>query len=209
MNELIETHKDEIRSKYLECGSIKQTAKELGYARNTVRHYLREDGLTHATTPEILESNNENLVIEFSFPLLEKFFEHGKSCRENLDFEKEVMAMAEAHARDLRINNYVDLVKLENAMLEWIAYRRYYYKTISASDDSYDGPYKKAYDKVVQASKGWRHMADKSLLNYERIIRNLELRCGRIKPSLGQGNTFINHQEIKNDSTSTVEVDVS
>ena len=198
MNRLSETKAEEIKKNFQDGFSISESARKLGISRNTVRRHLREAGMAYNNAPEVLAVNSKEMITDFKFPLLERMFEAGKVVGENLAFKEEVIEIAKIHARELAITSYVDLIELEHAMMEWITYRRYYFKTIKASDDAYDGPYHKAYDKVVKASRGWRAMADKSLSNYERIIRQLEVKCGRVRADLGRGNIFINHQEVNN-----------
>jgi len=199
-----ETIKDQVRSAFLETGSIKRAAKLAGASRNAAKRFLREEGLTAArttTTPVPCEHavapNSASVKLwAVDFSLLEKLFETGRERLENLSFTDHIRRIAEAMARELNVSNTVDQIRLETAVAEYLIYRRFYMKSLDATDANYEGPFVKRHDKLARAVVSWVGVSSQALGNFLRLIRELELRNQKAALNLGRGNTFVGQQQI-------------
>ena len=196
---------------YSSSGSILQTARQAGVCRNTVRRILRVSGLTHHPkadmSVQVPFSANPTAVPPsapaMDFQFIERLFDLGKDHAENVDFKRQIIVMANAMAAELGINgNAVDLLRLETAVLEYLTYRRFYLKSLTATQASYQGPYAKVHDKLARAVDRWTSASQKSLQNFTAIIKDIEIKHRiRIPQS---GNSVFFTQNAVNLTTQTV-----
>jgi hypothetical protein len=142
----------------------------------------------------LVEKFGETNLLDFS--LIEQIFDLSKDLGESLEFKKHIRKLVQSIADELRMVGAIDQIKLETAILEYISYRKFYFKSLNATEERYVGPYTKLHDKQVKAALGWKEMSLKALNIYLKNMRELEIKYGLLRPNYGQGNTFINQQEV-------------
>lgn len=190
-NTLTAIQKDEIRLAFLEIGSIREVAKRCACSRNTVRRLLRSEGLAIATMEKEEEPNVAPSLDAVDFIVLDKLFEAGRGNGENLSFEQHIKRITQSIAAEIGISGVTDQLRLESAMLQYICHRRFYFKSLTASDSSYSGPFQKAHEKHARAVRDWVEISQKALDHWNKLIRELEIKYGKRVPNYGRGNVFV------------------
>jgi len=79
------------------------------------------------------------------------------------------------------------------AMTEWMLYRRNYIRCLKATDGNYEGVYAKAHDKLAKATQKWSEAAQRSLDNFLKIIRELEIVREKRSFFRGRPTNFFNN----------------
>lgn len=189
---------------FLEHGSIRYAARVAGVSRNAARRFLRAQGLFSVLDRELggkepikcglSESQTSLWALDFS--VLEKLFELGKDKLENLSFTQHIRRITETLANELKVSTAADQLRLESAVGEYLLYRRFYLKSLSATDALYEGPFLKRHEKLARAVLCWTDASTKALTNFFRLIRELEARNKPNTPSLGCGNLIVQQQQI-------------
>lgn len=193
MARTLPTHqKDQVRLAFTELGSIREVAKRCGCSRNTVRRLLRSEGLLPLhTQPEQPSLTIDPTLEAVDFILLEKLFELGRGNGENLSFEKHIKSITQGIAREIGISGVTDQLRLESAMLQYICHRRFYLKSLTASEAAYTGPFQKSHEKHARAVREWVDASHKALDQWSKLIRELEIKYGKRAPNYGKGNVFV------------------
>lgn len=190
---------EQIRSLYLAQGSIKAVAKALGCSRNTIRKLIRAEGLMPAcleTKPTSVEAHLSVDLHPMAFEVLGKLFELGREVGENLNFEKHIKGLAVSIAKEIGINQTVDKVRPENAMLQYITFRRFYVKSLHCSDKAYSGPHSKSHEKLAKTVGKWVETSNRALDSFNRLIRELEVKYGKRSPDFGRGNIYLTQNQL-------------
>jgi len=162
-------------------GSISQTTRDAGVSRNTVRKVIRSMEPDHCVASAATDVQKKSHKLDFS--LLEKLFDNSRQPGDNLDFQKHLRQIADHFADELQTReSAVDTIRLESAILEYIAYRQSFFRAFTAANGNYAGAYANAHDKVAKAARNWMATAQKSFENFNLVIQSLEIkRDQRIK----------------------------
>lgn len=198
---------DKIRNLFLTGSSIKAVSRALGFSKNTIKKLIRAEGLATRMSPIAPALAPVATAPEFNpidFSLLEKLFEMGREPGENLDFQKHVKAIAVSMSAELGVKGTIDKIRLETAIFQYIAYRRFYFKSLTCSDKSYLGPLSKAHEKLAKAVHGWVDASNKALDQFSRLTRELEVKYGKRVPDLGRGNVFVQNQQVNVAETTAI-----
>ncbi len=207
-NELNQSLKAQIREVYFKTRSIKAATRESGVSRNTIRKLLRSEGLSLGKYPSkhlnhapggIVTHNKPSEKADLSavdFEFLERLFELGKDRPETLNFKDHVLKLTKAVAVELGISTTTDQLRLQCGIEQMLIYRRFYMKSLKASDQSYEGPFVRAHDKLARAVDQWTLTSHRALELFLRILRELEVRNGKMPHDFGRNNVFVNQSEI-------------
>lgn len=196
-HKLSSNEEDQIKNLFLNGRSIKSVARELGFSKNTVKRILREDGLSCNNLPGLPQLPQDGPVPELEeidFSLLEKLFEQGRKPGENLDFQTHIRAIADSISREIGIKGTIDKIRLESAITQYIAFRRFYMKSLSCSDKCYAGPFGKSHEKLARAVSSWVDASNKALDQYNRLIRELEFKYNKRVPEFSRNHIVMNNQ---------------
>jgi hypothetical protein len=201
-NQLTKSARDDIQSLFASCRSIKAVARQLGFSRNTVRSVLRVAGITVPEPLKIDPGEKKDAEHGFAldaldFSLLERMFEAGRSPGgEPLEFEKHIKKLAIGIAKEMGIRGTLDQVRLETALAQYIVYRRFYFRSLEASDKSYIGPFSKSYEKTAKAVNHWVQNSRLALEQCWDLFRELEVKYGKRFPESRGTNIFVTQQQL-------------
>ena len=190
--ELPTTVQDLLITAYRQTHSIRQSAKIAGASRNAAKRFLRTQGLFPLSTVCRETVGKQSILKSLNFSILEEFFKLGRERLENLEFVAHVKTLAESIANDLCIVRVTDQLKLEMAMYEWISYRKYSFNGLHATSESYESPLKRSHEKLVRAVQIWSDISQKSLCNFLRLLKEIEI--SNLRLSQAHGNVYINSQ---------------
>jgi transposase-like protein len=200
-NALSVAAQDQVRSLYLAHGSIKAVCRQLGVGRNTVRRLIRGEGLIKSNAePQVQSRDQLSSLSATNICLIRALFEASKDTNERLDFEKDIRPLIESLAKDICIRTATDQFRLSLAMEQLLIYRRFYLKSVKVSDVSYDGPFKRCYEKEAKAINSWVEVANKALEQCMRLLRELEYKNGKRSPQINQG-VFVQNNSINLNAT--------
>lgn len=198
-NTLSQIEKDNIREAYSITGSLKATAKASECSRNSVRRYLKSEGLYSSTavavTPSLADKIEPKLQpLDFSF--LEKMVEASRQPGDPITYNNHIQKMTKAFAEEIGVSGAVDTIRLENAIFQYVVFRRFYICSLEASDKQYIGPFTKAHDKLVKAVATWTQLSNQALDQFNRLIRELEIKNGKRSPEVHRSNVFVQNQQV-------------
>jgi hypothetical protein len=88
----------------------------------------------------------------------------------------------------------IDRVRVETAVFQYIVFRRFYFRSLEASDKSYIGPFSKHHEKLARAVQSWVETSNKALDQFSRLIRELEVKYGKRSPEVTRHNVVWNQQ---------------
>lgn len=180
--------RDQIREAFLMAKGIKAISRDFGVGRNTVRRHIRSEGLVPPQPQPHLEESRSlrDLSLEtattgdyraLDFSFLEKLFKMAGPGTENLEFQAHIKKLVTEIADEIGVQaSPLDQVRIELAMAEFINYRRFYLRSLAASDARYEGPFSKSHDKLARTTLNWAKAAQIALDNFFAIIRDLEIK---------------------------------
>lgn len=197
-NAITQQEKDQIREIYQLTGSLKAAARASQCGRNTVRRYLKAEGLYLAGEPNMQLKRESSLTpqmeaLDFSF--LEKMVESSRRPGDPITYESHIKKMVAAFSKELGITGAIDQVRLENAIFQYIVFRRFYVRSLEASDKQYCGPLAKVHEKLVRSISTWVNLSNQALDQFNRLLRELEIKYHKRGPDLGKGNVFIQNMQ--------------
>lgn len=198
-NRLTQLEKDKIREAYSNTGSLKAASRASDCSRNTVRRYLKAEGLySAAVTSELVNmaAKVEPKLESLDFSFLEKMVEASRQPGDPITFKDHISQMAKVFGKEIGVKGAVDTIRLENAIFQYIVFRRFYICSLEASDKQYIGPFTKAHDKLAKAVATWVQLSNQALEQFNRLIRELEVKYGKRLPEVHRPNVFVQHQQV-------------
>lgn len=198
-NKLKQEEKDKIREAYSVTGSLKAAARASECSRNTVRRYLKSEGLykpmLDTAIPRLIDKIEPKLQpLDFSF--LEKMVEASRQPGDPITYKNHIQKMTKAFIEEIGVSGAVDTIRLENAIFQYIVFRRFYICSLEASDKQYLGPFTKAHDKLVKAVATWTQLSNQALDQFNRLIRELEIKYGKRSPEIHRSSVFVQNQQV-------------
>lgn len=202
MSKLNDNHlAEEVKLGYLKTGSIRATVRATGRGRNTVRRLLKESGIYKDSlqvknpTRSSLEHTMRSQLSRYS-SLTELL---GKTATEDAlseEFKKYLCELESNLHSYFGIDSEIDKMRLEIAILQFITYRRFYMRSIEASQKYPIGRFVKKDQKHIREIKEWTDVADKALHRFNQLMRELEVRYGKRSPELPRTGLFVQNQLV-------------
>ena len=153
-NTITQQEKDQIREVYQATGSLKAAARATQCGRNTVRRHLKAEGIYRYGQPQTqlkCESELTPQMESLDFSFLEKMVEASRRPGDPITYDSHIKKMVAAFSKELGITGAIDQVRLENAIFQYIVFRRFYVRSLEASDKQYCGPLTKVHRKLVKS----------------------------------------------------------
>ena len=199
--------KDQIRELFVKTGSIRGVAKITGLSRNTIRGLIRREGLSVTITKPSnfnpLPPKEGHLspiadcdLTHIDFKMLSKMFSGTNEPNAAKDFETHIKSLAVDIAKEIGVRGRLDTVRLETAISGYILYRRLYFRSLETSDKNYFGPFAKQHEKVARATLSWIDASNKAFENFNRLLRQLEVKYGKCIPEWGTSQVFVQNQQV-------------
>lgn len=190
---------EEVKLHYLSEGSIRATVKATGKGRNTVRRILKESGLYKTSPlalstlkPEQLPSTTKNLSNYSSLAEILNKTKTEDALSE--EFKKYLFELEAKLLNYFGIDTEIDKMRLEMAILQFNIYRRFYLRSLEASQKYPVGRFIKSDQKHIREIRDWVDVADKSLDRFNQIMRELEVRYGKRSPDIQRSSVFVQNQ---------------
>lgn len=203
-NHISQKVKDRIVETFILEKSIRRTASIVNCSRNTVRKVVRNEGLSYFAQPVAAVVSEAEKSAGVSFAQLERLFQHSSGGSENMDFENDIKTMTKTLAEELKVVSQSDVLRLENAVLQFIIYRRFYLAALKTSDKRYEGPFSKSHEKQARATLNLYQAALKALDSFNQHLRELEISSGKKLKNLGPGYVLIHNTQLNLSSNRTV-----
>ena len=128
--------------------------------------------------------------------LLEKLFKETGEPGAERDFGRHIKGMAYDIAQELGIRGRLDTVRLEVAISPYIVWRRFYLKSLDASDANYCGPFMKHHEKLARITESWVASSNKAFDQMNKLLRELEIKYNKRLPNFGSNNVFVQNQQL-------------
>lgn len=188
--------KEEIRLAYLAGVGIRKLTRDFRVSRTTIRKMIRADGLVPtlkltASPPTVQQGP---LLGKCDFKLLEKLFRGSREPGPASDFADHIQSMAVEIANDLGVQGAADTLRLEIAMTQYLAFRRFYNASLETSEQSYAGPYAKSHDKQAKAVASFVTASNQAFTHFNSLIRELEVKYGKRGPDVRSGGVVVQQQ---------------
>ena len=196
--------KDDLRHLFTQTGSIRAVAKASGLSRNTVRKTLRREGLSTSMPPRLHSAPVANLSVSgasaqiesLDLMLLDKLFALVGEPEGAKDFTKQIRSLALEIGEQFGVRGRADTLRLEGAVVNYITWRRFLFRSLEASDKQYCGPLMKQHEKLAMAVDRWTSASNKAFDQMNRILREFEIKSGQRAPDLGRNNVFVANQQV-------------
>lgn len=194
---------EEVRINYMKTGSIRATVKATGVSRNKIRRVVKECGLYKETS-----NSKKDCVIAAATKPDERKTSHlssyssvtelfGKTGTEDAlseQFKKYILELEKNLTSYFEINSEIDKLRLEMAILQYTAYRRFLMRSLEASQKYPVGRFVKKDQKYIREIRDWTDAADKALDRFNQLMRELEVRYGKRSPDSSRNTMFIQNQ---------------
>ncbi len=192
---------EDIKLHYLTTGSIRATVKATGKGRNTVRKLLKESGLhkqsfskrERFTEPAALPAAGSRNLSSYS-SLAELLNKTTTEDAISSDFKKYLFELEANLLSYFGIDSEIDKMRLEMAILQFTIYRRFFMRSLEASQKYPIGRFVKSDQKHIREIRDWVDVADKSLDRFNQLMRELEVRYGKRSPETQRANVFVQNQ---------------